>query len=333
MTDTKYNSGHDVAICCKILKVDIDTVLNKSNLDADQSTLLDLTFSAHQFFNILNVIVGEYGKDDFHVKIPNGYSQYPNAPAIVSFASSLNIREAIKRICQVKQTLTPMFWTTDEAGDHFNLKLESAHTDYPLDGFTDIMSFIWIVKTCRNYTLENIKPTRIVISGDVPYRTDIANDLGCEIEVSSYSAMQFDNLTADIPVLTNKGFISDAINQKKHPLDTQMTTNRSVVVKTEEAIKNCLASGDVSAERISSALAMSRRTFERRLSEEGVTFRKILKEIRSDLALEYLSDKNYSISEISFLLGFEEPNSFFRAFKQWHGSTPQQIRALQVTSH
>jgi AraC-like DNA-binding protein len=31
-------------------------------------------------------------------------------------------------------------------------------------------------------------------------------------------------------------------------------------------------------------------------------------------------------AEISFLLGFDEPNSFYRAFRAWTGRTPDSVR-------
>jgi AraC-like DNA-binding protein len=43
----------------------------------------------------------------------------------------------------------------------------------------------------------------------------------------------------------------------------------------------------------------------------------------------YLHDTCFSISEISLLLGYREVNSFYRAFKEWFGCTPQDIRGQQ----
>jgi len=45
-----------------------------------------------------------------------------------------------------------------------------------------------------------------------------------------------------------------------------------------------------------------------------------------ELAISYLNDKQISLAEISYLLGFSEPSAFHRAFKRWTGSTPGQFR-------
>ena len=78
---------------------------------------------------------------------------------------------------------------------------------------------------------------------------------------------------------------------------------------------------------IASELAISSRTLQRRLHQEGTTFQEVLDELREELARHYLSATEYSSAEISFLLGYEEPNSFFRAFRTWTGETPEIVRA------
>ncbi|MCC6612982.1 MAG: helix-turn-helix transcriptional regulator [Anaerolineae bacterium] len=45
------------------------------------------------------------------------------------------------------------------------------------------------------------------------------------------------------------------------------------------------------------------------------------------LARTYLAKSDYSSGQIAFLLGYEDPNSFFRAFRAWTGQTPEGVRA------
>ena len=62
-------------------------------------------------------------------------------------------------------------------------------------------------------------------------------------------------------------------------------------------------------------------------SNGGTTFQAILNETRESLALHYLANPSLSANEIAYLLGYEEPSSFYRAFQAWTGETPQAVRA------
>ena len=78
---------------------------------------------------------------------------------------------------------------------------------------------------------------------------------------------------------------------------------------------------------VASRLAMSNRTLHRRLQGEDTTFQRVLNSTREALARHYLSDPRLTAGEISFLLGYEEPSSFYRAFHSWTGDTPERVRA------
>ena len=74
-------------------------------------------------------------------------------------------------------------------------------------------------------------------------------------------------------------------------------------------------------------LKMSVRTLNRALAGEGLTYRRLLDQLRHDLAREYLRDQRTSVGEVAFRLGFSEVSAFSRAYKRWSGETPIQTRA------
>ena len=100
-------------------------------------------------------------------------------------------------------------------------------------------------------------------------------------------------------------------------------TLRSAV---ENAIVPLLPHGKVRASEIAARLGLSQRTAARRLASEGVTFSEVLESLRGDLARQYLSDPDLSISRIAWLLGYEEVSAFTRAFKRRTGETPRAAR-------
>lgn len=68
--------------------------------------------------------------------------------------------------------------------------------------------------------------------------------------------------------------------------------------------------------------AMTIRSLQRKLKEEGTTFRELLDEVRKEIAIGYLKEGNDSICEIALLLGFTDQSAFHHAFKRWTGKTP-----------
>ena len=74
-------------------------------------------------------------------------------------------------------------------------------------------------------------------------------------------------------------------------------------------------------------------TFGRAPAFEAVTLIKPpalpgVSDLRAELANHYLANTSYSSAEISFLLGYSEPSSFFRAFHIWTGKTPEVVRKM-----
>ena len=79
-------------------------------------------------------------------------------------------------------------------------------------------------------------------------------------------------------------------------------------------------------------LGMSERTLGRRLTEEGVTFNEVVQQLRATLARYYLEEETMPMSEIAWLLGFEEASSFSHACKRWTGKSPRELRGTELAS-
>jgi AraC-like DNA-binding protein len=70
----------------------------------------------------------------------------------------------------------------------------------------------------------------------------------------------------------------------------------------------------------------SSRQLQRKLKDEGTSYRELLDKVRMDLAEQYITRNNFTITETAYLLGYSDPNNFSRAFKKWMGVSPGSFR-------
>ena len=116
------------------------------------------------------------------------------------------------------------------------------------------------------------------------------------------------------------GYCEQALAHRDRPVETLRT-------QVENAITPLLPHGRARVEAVARTLGMSQRTLARRLSAEGLTFMEVIDSMRTDLALHYLRNATLSVSQVAWLLGFQEVGAFTNAFKRWAGLSPSRFRS------
>ncbi|BFM07171.1 helix-turn-helix domain-containing protein [Halioxenophilus aromaticivorans] len=84
-----------------------------------------------------------------------------------------------------------------------------------------------------------------------------------------------------------------------------------------------LGIGDIAAE-----LSLSKRTLQRRLQQQDLSYAEIRDKVRFHYSIDYLIEQNASIDSISTALDFSDRTSFTNAFKRWTGLSPSAFRKL-----
>lgn len=87
-----------------------------------------------------------------------------------------------------------------------------------------------------------------------------------------------------------------------------------------------LPAGEPARADVAAALNMSEKTLQRRLRDEDSSYQGVLDETRRELAQQYLRNRQVSVCEVTFRLGFSDQSSFTRAFKRWTGVSPGEFR-------
>ncbi|MBO9647780.1 MAG: AraC family transcriptional regulator [Variovorax sp.] len=91
-----------------------------------------------------------------------------------------------------------------------------------------------------------------------------------------------------------------------------------------QVILALLPGGTCTAQEVARFLHIDRRTLHRRLDAEGLTFSRLLDQVRSDLAKRHLRESDLPLSEVAELLGFARPSSFSHWFHSLFGCSASQ---------
>ena len=99
-----------------------------------------------------------------------------------------------------------------------------------------------------------------------------------------------------------------------------------IAAQLKHKLAELMAYGEANADSACRALKLSRRTLQRRLKAERTSFQKVLREVRAELAINYLRDARLKSLEIAMLLGYSNLSTFTTAFKSWYKLPPAEYR-------
>ena len=81
---------------------------------------------------------------------------------------------------------------------------------------------------------------------------------------------------------------------------------------------------------VASAMKLTERTLQRRLADEGTTFREVVEAVRCVRASALLQDASVRVADVAYAVGYDEVTSFTKAFRRWTGESPTAFRARHV---
>ena len=125
--------------------------------------------------------------------------------------------------------------------------------------------------------------------------------------------------------------ISGSINTVPRQLQQYLRSSFSgdFQEQVRRVINALLPTRDCSAATVAQCLGLSKRTLQRKLQGRHTTFQQQLDQVRTELAISYLQEAQFSLTDIGELLGFAESGVFTRSFRRWFGLTPSQWRARE----
>lgn len=303
-------------------------VLRRAGLADDLLQQPSVRLAPEDYYRLWDSLETETGDPLLPIRLCEIIRSESFSPPLFAALCSPNLIVAAQRIARYKKLIAPMRIDVEEARDVVTVEL--TWLDAPLLPPVSLvmMELLFSVSLVRMGTREPVRPlevtTTVLPSPLAPYETF----LGARPRRGTAHRLVFTKADATRPFLTSNeplwAAFEPELRQRLADLEAQVTTAKRV----RAALLEGLPSGLVTMEAIAQKLSLSKRTLQRRIEAEGTNYQQLLRETREALARHYLEKTALPAAEISFLLGFDEPHSFYRAFRTWTGTTPDRVRHL-----
>ncbi|MDV2902709.1 AraC family transcriptional regulator ligand-binding domain-containing protein [Phytobacter diazotrophicus] len=305
-----------------------EQILRKAGLPDDLFSRPDRRLDTDHYFRFWRALEREANDAAFPLRLVEHVSAEIFDPPLFAALCSANMMQAVQRLARYKQLIAPMALetTVDQTGSLTVSPGWLFATDIPIS--LQVAELAFLLRLLRLATREPVKALSVAI----PQRPEAVSArhyerfFGIAMQYGEKPYIRFSATDILRPFLTvNEGMWQVFEPELRRRL-SQLDETASTAERVRAVLLELLPGNEATIEKTAERLGMSKRTLQRRLEEEGENFRVLINRCREKLARHYLSNTNLSGYEIAFLLGFEDPNSFYRAFMAWTGQTPETVR-------
>ena len=189
-------------------------------------------------------------------------------------------------------------------------------------------TFASFTAICRQASGRHFKPVRAFCGHEfIGDKAFLEEYVGCALEDrAGLNAIVISNDEMALPNAVGDDAISRFFDERVEEMLANADTDVPLAIQVKSEIGKNLSGGIPKLSDVASALGMSARTLQRKLSDEGVVFQELVDQARRELSERLLRTTQYPLVEIAFLTGFAEQSGFTRAFKRWAGETPRSYR-------
>jgi AraC-like DNA-binding protein len=193
------------------------------------------------------------------------------------------------------------------------------------------LCFAWMLAVARRGTGKVITPKRIEFQRAEAHREMYEAHFGCPVKFGAkQNLLVFRKADLEERFLTYNAELLAMVAPQLEAELTRQLAEETTGEQVKGVLKRMLAGQRPEIRDVARELHVSTRTLQRRLTEEGRTFQQLMEQSRRELARHYLLHSSLELNETAYLLGYEDANSFFRAFQHWEGTSPGQWRATHA---
>ncbi len=254
-------------------------------------------------------------------------------PVGLAALSSETFGAAVEQIARYKQLTCPEEILQEKDDEEWSIQFRWLLTEQTEPQVLNDCCFAWVLSIARHGTDTRLSPLRVEFAQPRAHRKTIERHFGCPVVCGApRNAIVFRAADAQRPFTTRNAELLAMLAPKLDEELRQENADENFAERVRGAIQQKLTGRRPTIEVIADTLHVSSRTLQRRLQDEGSNFQRVLEDARRHLARHYLNNPLLELNEAAYLLGYEDANSFVRAFRTWEGVPPARWREVQRLS-
>lgn len=322
-----YKIARTTEQLCGLLHVDPAAVMRRMRFPADFLENEGRGVTAADYFAGWNAILAEADRDDAPLFLGRAYARGPFNPAFFAFTCSPTVAVGLERLSLFKPLTGPLFLGLKRGPDQsLEVSKTSNQPALPMPASFAATELAFLTEAIRACTGHHIVPLSARLPERLACHAALEEFLGIAIEIGGSNRIVLSAEDADRKLLSAN---PDQWAQLEPGFKRQMqlqVSEQAVSSRLRATLAEMLPAGEANIDTAARRMRLSTRSLQRHLREESTTFQKVLDSTRAELAQTYLTSTELNVAEISYLLAYRDPNSFYRAFSSWTGRTPQSVR-------
>jgi len=310
-----------------------EAVLRQAGLPMGLLREEKILVSTEEFFALYRGIAEANDDPGFGLKLGTEGRVKRYDPIELAGLAARSFRDAVERLSRYKQLTCPEEIRIVKRGNESAVQFVwlLAHEEEP--PFLVDACFAWIIGIGRRGIGRPLNPKRVEFERPPAHREMYEAYFHCPVRFNAnQNALIFGKADMELPFVTHNAELLAMIAPQLDAELTEQLGHKTFGEQAKGILKRLLAGQRPGIHDLARELHLSTRTLQRRFTKQGLSFQLLLEEARRELARHYLLHSALELNETAYLLGYEDANSFFRAFHQWEGTSPGQWRVLQKNS-
>jgi AraC-like DNA-binding protein len=284
--------------------------------------------STAQLFSLWTAMSDLAGNPDYWLRFVEATESVGHQPMFVAACHASDFRDGIGRVARFKQFTMPERIAVEERGPEVRISKHWFHATAPEPTLSVDISFAFLLSLGRRGTGQRLIPLRLELSRSSVSTAGQKSFFGCPVVYgTARDALVLKVSDLDRPFPAHNAELIEIITPALEESLGRLRPRSSFSEQVKAVLKSGFASGRPEVSAVARDLGTSERTLQRRITDEGSSFRALVQEARKELGRKLLSDPHADVAEVACILGFQDTTSFYRAFRNWEGITPQAWRS------